>query len=199
MGRIKGQDVKTYQGVDLIYFDGGLTYLQNHCSEYIESVLTCFRARIKPQGNPDIDLLNHVVKILATHGWEKTADASFAYESIELIATRFSTPLQEADVNIALLCEEWDDILLYAKQYINLVQNSYKGVWWKLYNCPDSPKWNNILSLVELLFTIPLSNGHLERCFSQLKITKSDRRICLKEDRLDSLLCIRIEGPCIEE
>lgn len=64
-----------------------------------------------------------------------------------------------------------------------------------MYTCADTPKWSNILSLVELIFVIPLPNGHVERCFSQLKLTKSDRRSCLKQDRLDNLLRIRIEGP----
>ena len=162
---------KTYQGVDLIYFDRGLTFLQNHFSEYIESVLSCMRSRLKPHENPeDNDVLNHTLKIIATHGWEKTEDASFGYESIELLISRFSTPLQEAGVNIALIQEEWDDMVSYAKQYVNLVQNSYKEVWWKLQNCADTFKWSNILSLVELVFVLPLSNGHVERCSSQLKL-----------------------------
>ena len=66
---------------------------------------------LKPHENPeDIDVLNHTLKIIATHGWEKTEDASFGYETIELLISRFSTLLQEAGVNIALIQEEWDDI-----------------------------------------------------------------------------------------
>ena len=191
---------KTYQGVDLIYFYRGLTFLQNHFSEYIESVLSCMRSRLKPHENPeDNDVLNHTLKIIATHGWEKTEDASFGYESIELLISRFSTPLQEAGVNIALIQEEWDDMVSYAKQYVNLVQNSYKEVWWKLYNCADTFKWSNILCLVELVFVLPLSNGHVERCSSQLKFTKSDRISCLKQDRLDNLLRIMIERPPLDK
>ena len=95
-------------------------------------------------------------------------------------------------MNIALIQNEWDDMVLYAKQYINLVTCSYKEVWWKSFNCPDTVKWSNILSLVELIFLIPLSNGHLERCFSQLKVMKWNRRSCLKRDHLDSLLRIKI-------
>ena len=73
---------------------------------------------------------------------------------------------------------------MYARKYTDLVRKSYLEEWWILYNCPDTPKWMNVLGLVEPLFTIPLSNGHLERCFSQLKLTKTDRMTCLKEDRL---------------
>ena len=41
------------------------------------------------------------------------------------------------------------------------------------FNRPSTKHWTNILGLVELLFSLPVSNGHLERVFSQLK---SDRR-----------------------
>lgn len=151
---------KTHQSVDLAHYDQGLTFLQQHYSEYIDSVLTCMHNHLKAQqSSEDVDLLNFVVK----------------KQAIELLVTRFSTPLQQANVNIAPTQEEWDDIVSYTKQYINLVTNSYKEVWWKLFNCPDTINWKNILSLVELIFSIPLSNGHLERCFSQLKITKSNR------------------------
>ena len=102
-------------------------------------------------------------------------------------------------MNTASVCDEWDDIVQYAKKYIDLVRKSYAHVWWKLYNCPDTSKWPNILGLVKLLFTIPLSNGHLEQCFSQLKVNKCDRRSCLKEDHLDNLLRIKIEGPPLKE
>jgi len=42
----------------------------------------------------------------------------------------------------------------------------------------------NIPALVELLFSIPVANGHVERNFSILKLIKSDRRSCLSEDLL---------------
>ena len=72
-------------------------------------------------------------------------------------------------------------------------------VFWKLFNSPDAKKWANILTLVELTFTIPLSNGHVERCFSQMKLLKTGRRTSLGEDRLDHILRIRIEGPALEK
>ena len=110
-------------------------------------------------------------KLLATHGWEKTGDASFSYSAIESLSTRFETPLQEAGVNCVLLQEEWNDIVYHAKQYLNLVIDSYNAIWWKLFNSTNACKWN-ILTLAELIFSFPLSNGHLERCFSRLKMSR---------------------------
>jgi len=52
-----------------------------------------------------------------------------------------------------------------------------------------------MLALTELLFCLPMSNGHLERVFSTLKFIKSDRRNCLKEQTLDRLVRINVEAP----
>lgn len=50
----------------------------------------------------------------------------------------------------------------YGKRFLNLVQEDYKTNWWKLYNAVDANKWTNVLKVIELLFCLPLSNGHLE-------------------------------------
>jgi hypothetical protein len=193
--------IKSYQGAEITRYDQALAFFKDNYCTYIDSVLACLRDRLRIQDDTydDTDTLSCALKILATHGWEKTSDASFAYEAIQSIQLKFATPLCEAKVNCALLQQEWDDIVFYAKQYINLVQDPYSVVWWKLFNSPDANKWTNILTLVELTFTIPLSNGHVERCFSQLKLIKTDRRTSLGEDRLDHLLRIKIEGPSSEE
>ena len=90
-------------------------------------------------------------------------------------------------------------IVEYAKRYLNLVQDDYKVIWWKLFNSPDNTKWTNILAVVELLFCLPVSNGHLECVFSQLKLVKSERRTCLGEDRLDQLIRINLEAPVLAQ
>lgn len=106
--------------------------------------------------------------LLATRGCD---NASFGYDSLAYLTTRFSIPLEHANVDCSLLQQEWDDIVDYGKMYLNLTEN-YRKVWWKLFNSSDSVRWSNILSLIELILTIPLSNGHLKRCFSQIKILK---------------------------
>ena len=91
-----------------------------------------------------------------------------------------------------------EDMLDYAKQYINLVIN-YREVWRKLFNAPVAKRWGNILTLAELLFCLPVGNGTLECVFSELKLIKTGHRTCLKEDTLDQLLRIHIEGPPLSE
>lgn len=96
------------------------------------------------------------------------------------------------------LREEWDDMVDYAKRYLNLVQVEYQVLWWKLFNSVDAKKWTNILSLVELLFCLPVSNGHVERVISQLKITKT-YCTCLGEECLESLLRIAADAPSLSQ
>ena len=110
-------------------------------------------ARLK-DSSVDTTILTHALKVLATHGWHKTEDASFGVEAVQALAKGFTIPLQEAGVNCALLEHEWEDMVYYAKEYINLVQDPYRVVWWKLFNSPDANKWTNILTLVELIFCI---------------------------------------------
>ena len=85
----------------------------------------------------------------------------------------------------------------YAKRYLNLVEDDYKVIWWKLYNVPYAKNWTNILTVVEQLFCLPISNGHLERVFSHMKLIKGERCSSLSEDRLDDLLRISVEAPLL--
>lgn len=182
-----GTSSKTYQGVEVMKLDQSLAFFTSNYRGYIDSLLACLHERLK-DSSADATTLTHALKVLATHGWQKTDDASFGLDAVQALAERFTIPLLEAKVNCALLQQEWEDMVYYAKQYINLVQDPYRVVWWKLFNSPDAGKWTNILTLAELIFCIPLSNGHVERCFSQLKITKTNRRVSLGEDRLDQIL-----------
>ena len=52
---------------------------------------------------------------------------------------------------------------------------------------------------MELLFCLPVANGHVERLFSSLKLIKTDRRSCLNEDHLDNLVRITTDGPPLAE
>ena len=201
MGRMSDGDVpgsKVYQGVLLMNYEGSSTFLKGKHQEleYITRIQDCLRDRVKIQST---EFLTHAITILATHGWEKSANTAFGCEALEYVSTRFLVPLENTSVNCAVLNEEWDDIVEYAKRYLNLVQDDYKVIWWKLFNSPDSTKWTNVLAVVELLFCLPVSNSHLERVFSQLKLVKSERRTCLGEDRLDQLVRISVEAPVLAQ
>ena len=95
--------------------------------------------------------------------------------------------------------DEWYSLVEYGRNFLNLIQEDYNIIWWKLFNSVDAQKWSNVLSVVELLFCLPMANGRVERVFSQLKLIKTNRRTCLGEDTLDRLLRINAEGPPLSQ
>lgn len=57
-----------------------------------------------------------------------------------LVHTQFANPLEKAGVDVTLIREEWEDMIEYAKRYLNLVQEDYQTIWWKLFIAADSKK-----------------------------------------------------------
>ena len=194
LSRIKHENnACTYQGADLKEFDEAVTFLKANHSRYSELVQASLRDRLATQ---ETDLLSQALTILATQGWEKaTSTSSVHYSAIEQLLLRFKVPLEQANINASLLQEEWDDMTDHARRYLDLVTQDNNTIWWKLFNSTSAKNWGNILGLIELLLCLPMSNGHVERVFSQLKVIKTNRRTCLGEDRLDSLLHIATTGP----
>ena len=186
----------TYQGADLIGYTDAVAFFQANHHAYVEAVQACLKQRM---GSQEGEMLRHTLNILAIQGWGRTDSPSFRYPALKYLSERFETPLQQAQVDCALLQGEWDEIVEYANHYLDIVTEENNVIWWKLFNCPSSKDGTNILGLVELLFYLPMSNRHLERVFSQLKLIKTDRRTSLNEDRLDSLLRIATTGPPLSQ
>ena len=84
-------------------------------------------------------------------------------------------------------------MVLHATQFIFLSTRGYKAVWWRLFHAPNASEWANILCLVQLLLTLPISNGKLQRIFSTLKVLKSEKRSLLRNDTLDDLLVLNTD------
>ena len=94
---------------------------------------------------------------------KKTDDPSICYKTIQIKNLLSHLKVLE----LIVLCFSMNKMILlynFAKQYINLVTDPYRVVWWKLFKSPDAKKWGNILTMVELIFAISFSNGHVERC-----------------------------------
>ena len=170
IGRIKHTDADTnptYQEAEITHYEQAVEFFRLHQEEYMEQVQDCLRHRVKVN---NIEMVTHSLTILATNGWEKFQDASFGHGGLDNISTRFRLPLEKAGVDCSSLQDEWDDLVDYAKRYLDLVRDDYRVIWWKLFNSADAKKWGNILTVVELLFCLPISNGRVERVFSQLKL-----------------------------
>ena len=186
----------TYQAVKLVHYEDGINFLTSHKDQIMESVLACLKNRVKAH-HPE--LLTNALKILATQGWNKSDDIDFASVNLDNLVQQYLIPLQKATVDTSVINEEWEDMVEYARRYLNIAEEDHQIIWYKLFNCPDSSKWKNILALIELLFCLPMANGRVERAFSVMKIIKTDRRNCLGEDHLDDLMRIAIDGPALSQ
>ena len=132
----------------------------------------------------DLTLIRDTITVLATQGWQKCLDEECESETdleiekvdplepISRLGARFKIPLQAAGVDVDKLR---DDMLLYATQFLTPSTQDYRAVWWRLFHCSNSS------TLSQFLFTLPVSNGKLERIFSILKLIKVDKRASLND------------------
>ena len=121
-------------------------------------------------------------------------------EAVEYLTSHFREPLEAKGVTLESIQDEVEEIVFYARKYLNIGTECYQKIWYKLYTSPDVRKWPcDLIHLSELLFSLPFSNGHVERMFSALKIVKTNRRTKLKTSTLSDLLDVKEEGPPLRD
>ena len=164
----------------------------------------------------DTKLLRSILVFLETQTWAKRSRAPAAIagsdsdddtdedcslaevkESVEHIAMHFRLPLEAKGVSLVSLQDEVEEAVEYARTYLAIHRTEYRKVWYKLNTCPDARKWQNILGLCELSFSLSFSNGRVEQIFSSLKVLKTTRRTNMQGGTLNDLLEIYVEGPTL--
>lgn len=176
-----------YQYQKLKKYPEALMYYSSKYKEYCSSVGEHIKSRLAWS---DLHLMRDIIFMLSSHGWEKLVKEDDDLAAIERLVEQFSTPLQGAQANIDVIKEEFADMIEYAVQYIAISSLDYHSVWWRLFHAPSAAKWSNVLVLAELLFSLPASNGKLERVFSTLGAIKVDKRTRLSNQSLDDLLLL---------
>ena len=181
----------TYQGADLTGYTEAIAFLAAHHQEHADTILACPKNWMVTEV---CELLTHALSILATQGWGRGDNTSFGYAALQYIAVRFQAPLESANIKASKLQGEWNELVDYATQYLNIATRK------TIPFCGSFPTAHNQRMAknswgFELLLCLAMSNGHLERVCSQLKLIKSERRTSLSENRLNSLLRIITTGP----
>ncbi|XP_064404677.1 zinc finger protein 862-like isoform X1 [Halichondria panicea] len=142
----------------------------------------------------DVNLLRAILTFLDTQTWRApVAEAedkalTEVQNAVDVIATTFREPLEAVGVRILELQDEITEVLEYSRQYLSIETDGYKSVWYKLHVCPDAVRWENVILLCELCFSLLFSNGCIERMFSALKLVKTDRRTQLSHQMLTDIL-----------
>ena len=160
-------------------------------------------------------LIRDIIIMLGTQGWQKLLDdvteppidemgvplenPENPMDAIDRLVEHFKVPLEGADAKLDEIRWEFEAMLSYAGQFISLSTLDYQSVWWRLFNAPNSSEWSNILKLATLLFSLPVSNGKLERTFSQLNIIKDKKRSSLGNQSLIDLLAVSADKCALKD
>ena len=197
-----------YQCQTLKKFEQAKRLYQSHHQEYCSSVTGCLKSRLAWS---DLQVVRDIIFLLATQGWQKVVDEEEEsepehdndkpdpMEAIVRLGERFKHPLEAAGADLDELPKEFREVLIYATQFISLSSMDYQAVWWRLFHAPNASEWSNILILAQLIFSLPVSNGKLERIFSTLKIIKVDKRASLSNSTLDDLLVLNADKIPVQD
>ena len=196
-----------YQGSVLKDFKQSI---QQKCAQDALNDLTALEEKMREHlAWSDTQLLRSLLVYLETQSWmkrsgeivdpaavtEKDCSLMEFKDAKEHISNHFRLPLEAKGVSICSLSDEVEEIVEYARSYLDLSGTEYKKIWYTLFTCSDTRKWPNMLSLFQLAFCLPFSNGRVEQMFSCLKAVKTDRRTALNNDTLNDLLEVYIDGP----
>lgn len=77
--------------------------------------------------------------------------------------------------------------------------NKLDSLTWQQVHRRFQEEYPNILSLFDLILTIPATSTACERGFTHMKLVKSDRRTLMKEDVLSNCLTIKLESQSIKD
>ena len=114
-----------------------------------------------------------------------------------LVLAKHFKPVVQSRLEVGKLNDEWT----------SLKADVYSGRdWEKTLFILDWPEINrlyssysSLLSLMDLVLTLPVSTAECERGFSWLKQTKTDWRSSLHIKSLNKLMCVALESPSIAE
>lgn len=127
---------------------------------------------------------------------EDTTFQTYGDDSIEIIHQHFAN----SDTSLGELKAEWNLLKFHIHQKKTQIPVDINPLEWCLkqimknkyeysYMCP------NLTRIVELILTLPVSNAWPERGASKVKIIKTDLRNRLKNDMLNGLLHMAVNGP----
>ncbi|XP_058163686.1 sperm flagellar protein 2 isoform X3 [Dasypus novemcinctus] len=125
--------------------------------------------------------------------WPGKINQEFGEKEVSILIAHYESILEAANVKIDEVDTEWSMLKLeiYAR-----FQNIRK-LTWDFVNSVYLHKYPNILTLVDLVLTLPASSAEAERGFSQMRRTKSHMRVKTKAESMTDLLIIQLNSPDI--
>ena len=128
---------------------------------------------------------------------EKTEMEEFGAQHVMALCDHFKELFLASEIDGDSLSMEWTTLkFLIYRRYRDDVQTL---TWPKIFRDFSGQAVDNILSVIDLLQSLPPTSVANEKTFSQLKYIKNNRRGKLSSSNLNNALLIRIEGPSVEE
>ena len=189
---------KVYQGCELNQYSNEiLKQCSAHAKADLDRLDVKIRERLQWSG---MKLLRSILIYLDTRSWSvhrstcaephdpRMKEISTA---TDYILSLFRAPLEAKGACLSSFNDQLEEIVTYARKYLDTENEDHKKIWYKLHVTSESKNW---LLLCELLFSLPFTTSGVERAF--LKLT--DRRSSLLITTLNDLLEINTEGPALE-
>uniref|UniRef100_A0A2I2YAI9 Sperm flagellar 2 n=1 Tax=Gorilla gorilla gorilla TaxID=9595 RepID=A0A2I2YAI9_GORGO len=125
--------------------------------------------------------------------WPTKINQEFGEKEVSILTAHYEPVLEAANVKLSEVDTEWSMLKLeiYAR-----FQNIPK-LTWDFVNSIYLHKYPNILTLVDLVLTLPASSAEAERGFSQMKWTKSHMHAKIKAEIMTDVLIIQLNSPDI--
>ena len=194
LGNVEAND--EYQGVRLSNISQAVAQLKEDSSFYVNLLNHAIEARLG--GSSEIAL---IAIILNCEAWDASSSCNESMDQIILhYVCHFQEPLRQQGLQATQLelVNEWHDMLDYTVQYLSPSSRHYRATWFKLFHSSRVGEWENILMLIRLLFTLPVSDAAVERMFSNLGRAKTAKRSSLSQGTLENILRIQAGGPPLE-
>ena len=117
--------------------------------------------------------------------------ADHGNEDVCKLANHFSDVLSDVEKDESVIRSEY----AHLKAYLKPLKTRDELVIYSQLLATRPSKFKNILTLVEIMFSISCSTAKAERSFSAMNLIKTPNRCSLHEDTLQHLLRVYIEGP----
>ncbi|XP_032848159.2 sperm flagellar protein 2 isoform X3 [Tyto alba] len=127
--------------------------------------------------------------------WPNQMKQEFGEKEVSVLTKHYEVILEAASVKVGEVETEWSMLKL---ELYNRFQN-VRTLTWDSVNSVYSRKYPNILTLVDLILTLPASSAETERGFSQMKLTMMHLHSKLRSEIVTDLMIIQMNSPDIKK
>ncbi|XP_044788546.2 sperm flagellar protein 2 isoform X4 [Bubalus bubalis] len=125
--------------------------------------------------------------------WPAKINQEFGEKEVAILIAHYEPVLEAAKVKIDQVDTEWSMLKL---EIYSRFQNIRK-LTWDFVNSVYLHKYPNILTLIDLVLSLPASSAEAGRGFSQMKRIRSQMHAKVKADSMTDLLIIQLNSPDI--